>query len=146
MKRSGFQKLDYKAALKKALARRKATESLPRNGRPERARRIGAGRRMKEWRRVWAWLKPRLEAAGRTHCEFDFIIHECEGPLDPCHSKKRREMEGDDIYAVALGCRKVHRILDEKYDHETMEVAVMHAINRHGGMITPAMEAAKKAA
>jgi hypothetical protein len=101
---------------------------------------------MKEWKRAWAWLRPRLEAAGRTYCEFDFIIHECDGPLDPAHSKKRREMEGDDIYAVAIACRKVHRILDEKYDHEQMEVAVMYAINRHGGMIVPESYEKRKAA
>ena len=99
--------------------------------------RLKAGRRTNDWRRVWRWLKPRLEAAGRTRCEFDFIEHECIGILDPCHSKKRRLMRGPDIYAVALGCRNVHRRLDEQMSHEEMEAAVMRAIENHGGLILP---------
>lgn len=96
-----------------------------------------SGRRTNDWLRVWRWLKPRLEAAGRTQCEFYFIKHQCCGILDPCHSKKRRLMSGPDIFAVALGCRNVHRILDEVYTHEQMEAAVMRAIEEHGGLILP---------
>lgn len=95
------------------------------------------GPRTDAWLRVWRWLKPRLEAAGRTRCEFPFIEHECCGILDPCHSKKRRLMRGPDIFAVALGCRSVHELLDLRMTHEQMEVAVMRAIEEHGGLILP---------
>lgn len=104
------------------------------------------GRRTKAWSKVWRWLKPRLEKAGRTSCEFDFLEHNCSGPLDPAHSKKREEMQGLDIYAVALGCRTIHNYLDgvhvypplgRRFTHAEMEEAVMKAINRHGGMIVP---------
>lgn len=112
---------------------------------PARARgRLKPGRRMKEWARAWNWLKPRLEAAGRTRCEFDHLPHVCSGILTPAHSKKRREMEGDDIYAIAIACTNAHQILDERLNHEQMEVCVMYAIERAGGPITPAIEAAKK--
>jgi len=146
LRRSGFPQVSFAEALQARLAKQSKASQ---NGRPERSLKrsnqpLKPGRRMKHWSRVWSWLKPRLEAAGRTSCEFDFIIHECWGPLDPVHSKKRRMMEGDDVYAVAIGCRKVHGILDEKTNHETMEVAVMYAITRAGGLITPATEAAKK--
>jgi hypothetical protein len=96
-----------------------------------------AGRRTNDWLRVWRWLKPRLEAAGRTRCEFSFIPHTCEGFLTPAHSKKRRLMEGPDIYHVALACLKIHRQLDERMSHEEMESAVMRAIELHGGLILP---------
>src|SRR5262245_2805772 len=61
------------------------------------------GPRTRAWKIVWNWLRRRMIAAGRTKCEFYFIEHECGGPIDPCHSKKRNEMIGDDIYAVARG-------------------------------------------
>jgi hypothetical protein len=95
------------------------------------------GRRTNDWRRAWRWLKPRLEARGRTQCEFDFIPHECGGGLDPAHSKKRRLMSGTDIYAVAISCRNFHRVLDEKMTHQEMERTVLRAIERHGGLILP---------
>lgn len=97
------------------------------------------GRRTRTWESVWRWLKPRLEAAGRDHCEFVAIDHECNGYLilDPCHSKKRRLWQGDDIYKVAIGCRNVHDYLDLELSHEAMEDAVMMAIANNGGLILP---------
>ena len=95
------------------------------------------GPRTKKWMDVWRWLKPRMEAAGRKRCEFSFIPHDCDGSKTPAHSKKRRNMRGNDIYAVAWACIPVHRILDETYTHEEMEAAVMQAIENNGGMILP---------
>lgn len=95
------------------------------------------GRRTNDWRAVWRWLKPRLEAANRTRCEFDFIPHTCGQILDPAHSKKRNKMNGADIYSVSIACRNVHQILDEQMGHEEMEAAVMRAIENHGGLILP---------
>lgn len=95
------------------------------------------GPRTKAWDKAWRFLKPRFDTAGRTRCEFGFIAHDCGGILTPAHSKKRREMQGPDIYHVALACLNVHRILDEQMAHEAMESAVMRAIENHGGLILP---------
>lgn len=104
------------------------------------------GRRTQDWLTVWRWLKPQLKSAGRTSCEFEFIKHECDGPLDPCHSRKRREMQGTNIYEVALGCRRVHEYLDglhaypplgRRLGHSEMERAVKKAIRLAGGLILP---------
>lgn len=115
--------------------------SLPYRLRIARLRRRGKlranGRRTNDWRKVWRFLKAEFEKRGRTRCEFGFIPHECYGRLDPCHSKKRRLMGGNDIYTVALGCQNVHRILDEVFSHAEMETAVLRAIEANGGLITP---------
>ena len=42
-----------------------------------------------------------------------------------------------DLYTVAIGCRTVHQILDEKMSHAEMEAAVCKAILNHGGFILP---------
>jgi hypothetical protein len=96
------------------------------------------GPRTKAWRDVWAWLKPRMEKVGRKRCEFGFIPHDCDGSRTPAHSKKRRNMRGDDVYLVAWACLTVHRILDEVMSHEEMERAVLRAISPGGGPILPA--------
>lgn len=100
------------------------------------------GRRSKDWRKAWRFLKPELEKRGRTGCEFKFIPHECWGPLDPAHSKKRRNMKGNDIYACAIACRYIHNFLDLMCTHEEMELFVMRAIELAGGMIVPESRAA----
>lgn len=111
---------------------------MKRNGKLRQTKPINkVGPRTNEWRKAWRFLKPRLEAAGRTRCEFGFIPHECGGFLTPAHSKKRRLMRGPDIFAVSMACVNVHRILDERMTHEQMEIAVMRAIEEHGGLILP---------
>lgn len=100
------------------------------------------GRRTKDWRKAWRFLKAEFEKRGRIGCEFKFIPHECFGPLDPTHSKKRNKMKGNDIYAVAIGCRAVHNFLDLSCTHEQMELFVMHAIELAGGLILPERKAA----
>lgn len=139
MKRSYLKRTAFKKRVHVDAAQNHALQQT----RKAALRSLKAGRRMKEWARVWAWLKPRLEAAGRTRCEFDFIPHECSLILDPCHSKKRREMNAPiDIYTVAIGCRTVHRILDETMGHADMEAAVCRAVLNHGGLILPERKAA----
>jgi hypothetical protein len=95
------------------------------------------GRRVADWRKAWRFLKPELEKRGRTGCEFRFIPHECWGPLDPAHSKKRNKMKGHDIYMVAIACRYIHNFLDYECTHEQMELFVLHAIDLAGGPILP---------
>ena len=88
------------------------------------------GPRTKAWISAWKVLKREFERQDVTRCEFDFIPHECDGTVTPAHSKKRRKMEGVDIFCVALACIPAHRILDEKMSHEEMEEAVLKAIHR----------------
>ena len=95
------------------------------------------GRRTNDWRKAWRFLKPELEKRGRTGCEFNFIPHECWGPLDPAHSKKRNKMRGNDIYMVGIACRYIHNFLDYECTHEQMELFVLHAIDLAGGPILP---------
>lgn len=121
----------------------KSTKPMKRSGKfMKRSRLKKSGRRTKDWRKAWRFLKPELEKRGRTGCEFKFIPHECWGPLDPCHSKKRRLMKGDDIYAIALGCRAIHNFLDLQCTHEQMELFVTHAIELAGGPILPKLKEA----
>lgn len=143
MKRTGFKskgrkRLSSPPFEQPALKRSLAVKGLTRSGKG--IRRVG--RRAKVWASVWRFLKPRLAKAGRTGCEFQWFAHWCWGPLDPAHSKKRNKMVGDDIYAVAIACRQMHRILDETMTHEEMEDTVMMAIERAGGMILPEPKAA----
>jgi len=100
------------------------------------------GRRTNDWRKAWRFLKPELEARRRIRCEFPFIDHECCAILDPAHSKKRREMQGNDIYVVAIACRNAHSVLDYEMTHSEMEQAVLRAINANGGLILPERKAA----
>jgi hypothetical protein len=131
MKRTGFKRPTFAEVSEKRKS--KAVQEKPARGRAT----LGAGRRTREWNRVWQWLKPRLEARGRTHCEFDHLPHQCSGILTPAHSRKRRKMEGDEIYEVAIACTNAHQILDERLNHEQMYVCVNYAIERAGGLITP---------
>ena len=95
------------------------------------------GPRTRQWMDVWRWLKPRMERAGRKKCEFGFLLHDCDGSRTPAHSKKRRNMRGNDVYMVAWACITAHRILDEEYTHDQMEKAVLKAIKLAGGAILP---------
>lgn len=134
----GFRKLSFEEAKDRLRSKR----NLPVSRYGLKRKRLGKGRRSKEWDRVWRWLKTRLERAGRTCCEFAFIPHECSGILTPAHSKKRRLMVGMDIYSVAIACSVAHRILDEDMSHSEMEKAVLRAIQSNGGLILPEAKAA----
>lgn len=132
---SSFRIKENAKGLKRTQIKRVSGKPLKRSSKPMKK----VGRRTKDWRKVWAFLKPEFEKRGRTYCEFGFIPHECQGPLDPCHAHKRRKMEGDDIFRVALGCRWViHEFLDLYCTHEQMEMFVNHAIELAGGLILPA--------
>lgn len=107
------------------------------HGLPTRHKRLGPGKKSKAWTSVWRWLKAEFEKRGRTKCEFHFIAHKCSETLTPAHSKKRRMIQGDEIYHVAIACMTVHQILDETMSHADMEAAVIRAINENGGLILP---------
>jgi len=125
MKRSEFKRVPGTARLER--------KPLNRSSKP--MNKVGA--RTKKWRAAWRFLKPEFEKRGRTGCEFKFISHECWGPLDPAHSKKRNKMKSNDIYACAIACRYIHNFLDLMCTHEEMELFVNRAIDLAGGPITP---------
>lgn len=137
IKRTGFKRSVAERGTGTADSAGKALQTCQGLNTPPRKAIGKIGPRAREWRRVWAFLKPRLEAAGRTNCEFDFMVHDCWGRLDPAHSKKRNKMVGNDIYAVAIACQNIHQILDEQCSHSDMEFNVITAINLHGGLILP---------
>lgn len=125
----------------KTAIRRTQMKRVPGTARMERKPINKVGPRTKKWRTAWRFLKPELEKRGRTGCEFGFIPHDCGGPLDPAHSKKRGKVKGKDIYAVAMCCRQFHDRM-EVMPHEQMESLVMKAINLAGGLIIPEKRAA----
>lgn len=114
-----------------------STKTLKRTRMKPSSKRLEPGKKTKAWASAWRWLKSELEKRGRTKCEFYFIQHECCDILTPAHSKKRRLIQGDEIYHVAIACSVVHQILDEKMTHAEMEAAVMRAIEENGGVILP---------
>jgi hypothetical protein len=110
----------------------------PTEQKPKSRNGLGAGRRMKTWQQVSAWLRPRLDRAGRVGCELRSVLPhgECWGPIDLAHSKKRYKMEGDDVYEVIRICRKSHEMI-ERLPHSEMERIVKKAIRKAGGIIKP---------
>lgn len=106
----------------------------------KRGGKLKAGRRMKAWQKAWRFLKPEFEKRGRTSCEFGFIDHECSHILTPAHSRKRRMMQGNDVFAVALACTRIHDFLDLKCTHAEMQAFVEEAINLAGGLILPDLD------
>ena len=131
--KASYKPLARKSKLRSKKPMKRGTKGLKRSS--KRISRVGP--RTRAWLKVWAFLKDRFYTLGRTRCEFGFIKHECWGALYPCHSRKRREMVGDDIYAVAVGCQQIARYLDEELTHEEMHEAVMRAIKENGGLILP---------
>lgn len=73
-----------------------------------------AGKKTKEWQAVWRHeVKPMLERAGITRCEFGY--EGCWGGngLTPAHSLKRRNITTpDQLKEVALACIVCHQLLD----------------------------------
>lgn len=101
-------------------------------------KRLRAGKQTKAWAAVRAWLKPRFEKRGITRCEFGFILHDCwkGNGLSFAHSHKRNDPHFQ-MYAVALACPPAHQILDERFSHDQMAIAVHRAIEARGGIIKP---------
>lgn len=132
--------------IKPGAKRLKSKTAMKRGGKLKRSRRPinKSGRRTANWLAAWRFLKPELEKRGRTGCEFGFIPHECWGPLDPAHSKKRSKMKGNDIYMVAIACRLIHNFMDYECTHEQMETFVLQAIDLAGGPILPVQKEQKQ--
>lgn len=67
---------------------------------------------MKRWDAIRARLKPLFERAGLTSCEFGYDGCLRNFALGFAHSKRRRNIMGDEIEEVALACANCHSDLD----------------------------------
>lgn len=81
------------------------------------------GRKTKAWDSLRAKLKPKFESAGITTCEAKFP-HNCWWSigLSFAHSKKRADIQGEELSEVALLCPDAHQIAEAKPKPEMYEL------------------------
>jgi len=80
-----------------------------------RTRRLGPGKKTKQWNSARTIIKRRFEAVGITTCELQGKLkHDCgiDNYLGFAHSKKRRHITGNDLFEVALLCLNAHEIVE----------------------------------
>jgi len=77
------------------------------------------GKRGREWQAVWRRVKPELEHAGVTRCEFGFEGCTHGLFLTPAHSLKRRNCVTEELLAeVAIACQSCHEKLELMLESE----------------------------
>lgn len=87
------------------------------------------GKKTLEWERVRRELKARFLAAGITTCELRLPGCWRDNALGFAHSKKRREIVGDEIYEVILACNNCHDQVEIK-PHEEMRNIILATIQK----------------
>lgn len=97
------------------------------------------GPKGQQWINVRKDIKKRFEWAGITVCEFRFEGCWFNDGLALAHCKKRRKIEGLEIWHCALACNHCHQTLDERMTHEEMHAAVHVVINKRGLIAPPAI-------
>lgn len=77
---------------------------------------LKAGKKVLEWQEIREQLKKEFAEKNITSCELKF--EGCTGnwALGFCHSKKRRFIEGNEIYEVILACSSCHLIVEYSKD------------------------------
>lgn len=86
------------------------------------------GRKGAEWQAAWRELKPKLERAGVTRCEFRYEGCWNRNGLTPAHSLKRRNITTpEQLREVAIACFICHAKLELLHEPE-MTKAVQQAI------------------
>jgi hypothetical protein len=70
------------------------------------------GKRTEAWEKARAVLKGRFEAAGIITCELRFQGCWYDNGLGFAHTKKRRHLEGGDLYRVVLACNHCHDLVE----------------------------------
>ena len=97
---------------------------------------IGKGKRTREWDNVRAELKIEFEARDITRCELRLPGCWRDNALGFAHTKKRRNLEGDDIRRVVLACNPCHDRV-EFLGESRMQVILERIINRRefGGLV-----------
>lgn len=86
-------------------------------------KRIGPGKKTREWNKIRAELKKRFLSVGITRCEM------CgkDNMLSFAHRKKRRFCDEDELHVCALLCNPCHDKL-EALPHDQMYYAVNRII------------------
>jgi hypothetical protein len=121
-----FKSQSYAEALEKAKARQaKAREQ------GKRPARIKPGKKVREWDKVRAELKQECEALGIRSCELRRA--RCLGSsfLSFAHSKKRRNIVGDELREACLACQQCHAEVERMPESE-MGAVVRAALARRG--------------
>lgn len=91
---------------------------------------MGAGPKTREWESIRRKLKPRFEAAGITKCEFRFDGCWRGNFLSFVHYDKRRYLNTEQLWIVALGCVPCHQILERMPRTRMKDVVLAVIANR----------------
>lgn len=113
LRRSGFRRPSYDEVIAKAKERQARAKE-----RGKKPARLKAGRKVREWDKVRAELKEECERLGIRSCEIR--LPKCTGALYTgfAHSKKRRNIVGDELREACLACSNCHAIIEAKPEKE----------------------------
>jgi len=95
-------------------------------------KRVGPGKKTKQWNSARTIIKRRFEAVGITTCELQGKLkHDCgvDNYLGFAHNAKRRKLSEADLYHVILICNFGHDII-EVWPPEKMKAIVNETINQ----------------
>jgi len=95
-------------------------------------KRLGPGKKTRQWNNARAIIKHRFEAAGITTCELQGKLkHDCgiDNYLGFAHDAKRRKLSGADLYRVILICNFAHQLI-EVWPAEKMKAIVNETIQQ----------------
>lgn len=98
---------------------------------------IRPGKKTREWERERAKLKKKFLQAGISYCE---VMHDpayCwrNMGLGFAHSKKRRNIVGDEIREVILACPQCHQWLEYELSEKEMTEFVRNVIKNRNVVI-----------
>jgi hypothetical protein len=118
----------------------KATWKRLERGKPlKRGKRMNKiGPKTQTWIDVRKDIKQRFEWAGITACEARLLGCWFNDGLGFAHCKKRRKIEGDELWHVVLLCNHCHDIW-EKLPHAEMHNKIHAIIDRRGLIAPPAI-------
>ncbi len=80
------------------------------------------GKKVQAWDRARLTLKRKFAAAGIITCELRYAGCWFDNALSMAHSKKRRHIEGDEIYEVALLCVPCHQVAERLPESEMTDL------------------------
>ena len=94
------------------------------------------GKKVRQWEDARAKLKALFLEKGVTCCELTELVGrraECwrNNSLSFAHSKKRRNIIGDEIYEVVLACNICHSTIESKPESEMTQI-VRDVIQKRG--------------
>jgi hypothetical protein len=97
-------------------------------------KRLGPGKKTKQWTTARAIIKQRFEKVGITTCELQRskeVKHDCgiDNYLGFAHDAKRRKLTADDLYRVILICNFAHDII-EVWPPKKMKAIVNETIEK----------------